>query len=139
MLLTVALEETVQVDCEIEGEFMLVLHGLTLFFVEISTVYVNEEILGLISDKSCLLLQATVQLHLKVKLLIKSFIKVAKPRINNQSSEVTNDRRLILQVGIIIVLCSSSIEHLFDGSFFGVEDGIVPIFMMVLRFRFNNG
>ena len=75
MLFSVFLQITIQIDREIEAEFVLIFECLTFFPIETSSIDVNKEMLWLISDESCLFLHATIDLNFKVKLLIKCFIE----------------------------------------------------------------
>ena len=70
MLLLVLFQVSIEINSELKVEFVLIFQSLSFFFVKISPIDINEEVLGLISDEGTFLLQTSVDLNLKVKFLI---------------------------------------------------------------------
>ena len=75
---------------------MLVLCRLPFLPVVIGTVYVEEQILGLVSDERRLLVETPVYLDLKVVLVVQSTSQIATSRVQDQTREVVDNRRLLL-------------------------------------------
>ena len=122
MLFSVSLQVPIKVYPEIECEFILVFKSLTLFFVEICSVYVDEQILRLVTDESSFFMMTTVYLDLEVELLVKCSIKTTSSWVENQTCKITDHRRFFLQFLVIIIFSSSSIKHILYGSLSGVKD-----------------
>lgn len=104
---------------------MLVLCRLPFLPVVVSTVYVQEQVLGLVSDERRLLVQTSVYLDLEVELFVQSTSQVATSRVQDQTREVVDNRRLLLEAFLVVVLHSGAVEHLLDCPLPRVEDGVV--------------
>lgn len=107
---------------------MLVLCRLPFLPVVIGTVYVEEQILGLVSDERRLLVETPVYLDLEVELVVQSTSQIATSRVQDQTREVVDNRRLLLQLDLVVVLNSSAVKHLLDCSLPRVEDRVVRPF-----------
>lgn len=77
VLLSIFLEIAVKINNEIEIEFMSVFECLPLLLIVLSSVDINKQILWLVSDVSYFFMNATVDLHFKIELIIQSFVKTA--------------------------------------------------------------
>ena len=77
MFFPVFFEVSIKIDSEIKGEFILIFESLTFFLIKTSTIDVDEEILRLISNESCLFLHAPIDFNLKIELLIKCSIETS--------------------------------------------------------------
>lgn len=134
MFLPVFLKVSIEIDREIEGKLMLVLHCLSFLPIEFGSVDVHEQIFRFISDESCLLLETTVDFDLEVELLVQGFVETACARVEDDACEVTDYRRLFLHALVIVVLDLCPVEQLLDGSLPRVEDRIesLPVIALVL-------
>lgn len=74
MLLSIFLQIAIQVKGEIEVKFMLIFQSLTLLSIVIGSIYIEEEVLRLVSNEGWLFVEAAVYLDFKVELLVKSFV-----------------------------------------------------------------
>lgn len=70
MFLSVFLKISIQIDRELEGKLMLVLHHLPLLLVIVSPIDIDEQVLRFISDESRLLVHTAIDLDLKIELFI---------------------------------------------------------------------
>lgn len=104
------LEIAVKINSKIEVKFMSVFERLSLFFVVISTVDIKKQILWFISDVSYLFINTTIDFYFEVKFIIQSFVETSSPWIQNQSSEITYYRGLLLHLIVFIVLCFCSVK-----------------------------
>lgn len=74
MLLSIFLQIAIQVKSEIKVKFMLIFQSLTLLSIVIGSIYIEEEVLRLVSNKGWLFVEAAVYLNFKVELLVKRFV-----------------------------------------------------------------
>lgn len=96
MLLPILLEVTIQVKRKIESKFMLIFGCLTLFFVKVSPVEIKEQIFRFVFNKSTFFVGASIELNLKVKLLVEGSVKIACSRVQDQACEIVDDRLFFL-------------------------------------------
>lgn len=116
MLFTIFLKVPVQIQSKVKSKLMFSFQCLPFLSIVVSSVYVQEQIVRLVTNKGCLFVKPTIYLHLKVKLLIQSHVQVASPGVQDQPSKVTHDWQFLLHRWIVVILHFRPIEQLFNSS-----------------------
>lgn len=110
VLFSILLEIAIEINGEIEVEFMPIFECLPLFFVVFSSVDIKKQILWLVSDVGYFFIDATVDFYFKVKLIIQSFVETSSSWIQNQTREITHNGGLLLHLTVFIVLRFCSVK-----------------------------
>lgn len=131
-LLLVLLEISIQVQHKIEHELLIIFMHLLLLTIELSSIDIQEQIFRLISDVHLFLEVLTIYLHREVELLIKCVLECPEPRVEDDASEVTNNRFFFFHLDLLVVLYLCAVEELLDEAFLRVEDGVETSLILAL-------